>query len=71
MRPPHASPGCASRFRTEVAYAARNATTVTGISSLKWNRDPLGSREHPTYAIGRAVNIHVIAGAFCPAESGF
>ena len=27
MRPPRASPGCASRFRTEVAYGARDATT--------------------------------------------
>jgi hypothetical protein len=42
VRPPHASPGCASRFRTEVAYAARNATTVTGISRLKLKSCPAG-----------------------------
>jgi len=51
--PPHASPGCASRFRTEVAYAARNATTVTGISGLKLDSDPLGSQFPNDSAGGR------------------
>jgi hypothetical protein len=57
---------CVSQF---TAAAARNVVTMTTDSPNPGQ--VLARYGDPAYALGRAANIHAIAGAFCPAECGF
>ena len=50
------------------AAAARNVMTKT--TDTPNATQVLARQGDPVYALGRAANIHVIAGAFCPIECG-
>ena len=51
------------------AAAGRNITTLT--TDVPTAAQVLARQGDPNYALGRAANIHGVAGAFCPAECGF
>jgi len=51
------------------AAAGRNITTLT--TDVPTAAQVLARQGDPNYALGRAANIHGIAGAFCAAECGF
>jgi hypothetical protein len=51
------------------AAAARNVVTMT--TDAPSVAQVLARYGDPSYALGRAANVHFIAGAFCPIECGF